>query len=212
MVRNADLAMYEAKRAGRACAVFFTDAMHTRLTRNLTIETSLREALGTSQLSLVYQPIVELDTGRRASVEALIRWKHPTLGSISPSEFVPVAEESGLIVPMGEWVMREGCAALARWQALDPDKAPRVVSVNVSRAELAQGQRLLNSVRDALDAANLPPQSLQLEVTEREVMRDPRGLARADEPAARASACGSRWMTSAPAPRRWAACANTLST
>jgi predicted signal transduction protein with EAL and GGDEF domain len=112
--RNADLAMYEAKHAGRACAVFFNDAMHTRLTRNLTIETSLREALGTEQLSLVYQPIVELDTGRRSSVEALIRWKHPTLGAISPGEFVPVAEESGLIVPVGEWVMRESCA---RWRA-----------------------------------------------------------------------------------------------
>ena len=173
VVRNADLAMYEAKRAGRACSVFFNDAMHTRLTRNLTIESSLREALGTSQLSLVYQPIVELDTGRRASVEALIRWKHPTLGSISPSEFVPVAEESGLIAPMGEWVMRESCLALARWQRMDPDKAPRVVSVNVSRAELAQGQRLLNTVREALEGAQLPPQSLQLEVTEREVMRDP---------------------------------------
>jgi diguanylate cyclase (GGDEF)-like protein/PAS domain S-box-containing protein len=173
VVRNADLAMYEAKRAGRACAVVFTDSMHTRLTRNLTIESGLREALGTAQLSLVYQPIVELDTGRRVSVEALIRWKHPTLGAISPAEFVPLAEESGLIVPMGEWVMRESCAALARWQRLDPEKAPRVVSVNVSRAELAQGPRLLNCVREALAAAHLPPQSLQLEVTEREVMRDP---------------------------------------
>jgi diguanylate cyclase (GGDEF)-like protein/PAS domain S-box-containing protein len=173
VVRNADLAMYEAKRAGRACSVFYTEAMHTRLARNLTIETGLREALGTSQLSLVYQPIVELDTGKRSSVEALIRWKHPTLGQISPSEFVPLAEESGLIIPMGEWVMRESCAALARWQRLDPDKAPSVVSVNVSRAELAQGPRLLHCVREALEAANLPPQSLQLEVTEREVMRDP---------------------------------------
>jgi diguanylate cyclase (GGDEF)-like protein/PAS domain S-box-containing protein len=173
VVRNADLAMYEAKRAGRACSVFFNEEMHTRLTRNLTIESGLREALGTSQLSLVYQPIVELDTGRRSSVEALIRWKHPTLGTISPAEFVPVAEESGLIVPMGDWVMRESCAALARWQRLDPEKAPSVVSVNVSRAELAQGQRLLNCVREALAAEGLSPQSLQLEVTEREVMRDP---------------------------------------
>src|SRR6185369_3414198 len=121
----------------------------------------------------VYQPIVELDTGKRSSVEALIRWTHPTLGSISPSEFVPIAEESGLIVSMGEWVLWESCAALARWQQLDPQKAPQVVSVNVSRAELAQGPRLLNSVREALEAARLPPHSLQLEVTEREVMRDP---------------------------------------
>jgi EAL domain-containing protein (putative c-di-GMP-specific phosphodiesterase class I) len=165
--------MYEAKRAGRGCAVLFNEAMHTQLERKLVIESSLRQALGTSQLSLVYQPIVDLDSGHRSSVEALVRWKHPALGAIPPGEFVPIAEECGLIVPLGEWVMRESCAALARWQRLDPQRAPRVVSVNVSRAELAQGPRLLKCVRAALEAAHLPPQSLQLEVTEREVMRDP---------------------------------------
>ncbi|HTQ36702.1 MAG TPA: bifunctional diguanylate cyclase/phosphodiesterase [Steroidobacteraceae bacterium] len=173
VVRNADLAMYEAKRAGRARAVLFSDVMHTRLARHLTIESSLREALGTDQLSLVYQPIVDLNTGRRSSVEALARWNHPVLGAISPAEFVPIAEESGLIVSLGEWVMRESCAALARWQRADPGGAPEVVSVNVSRAELAQGPRLLALVRKTLAFAGLPPQSLQLEVTEREVMRDP---------------------------------------
>jgi len=173
LVRNADLAMYEAKRAGRGCAVLFNDAMHARLARHLTIESGLREALGTSQLSLVYQPIVDLETGRRSSVEALVRWNHPALGAISPSEFVPIAEESGLIVPLGEWVMRESCAALARWRRRDPRRAPAVISVNISRAELAQGARLLRLVRDTLQEAGLPPESLQLEVTEREVMRDP---------------------------------------
>ncbi|MEO6079649.1 MAG: EAL domain-containing protein [Steroidobacteraceae bacterium] len=173
IIRNADVAMYEAKRAGRACSVFFNDAMHTRLSRKLLIETNLRKALGTSQLSLVYQPIVELDSGRRNSVEALLRWHHPTLGHVSPSEFVPIAEESGLIIQVGEWVMRESCAALARWQQADPERAPQIVSVNVSRAELAQGARLLRCVRECLAAAGLPPESLQLEVTEREVMRDP---------------------------------------
>jgi diguanylate cyclase (GGDEF)-like protein len=173
IVRNADLAMYEAKRAGRGCAVLFNEAMHTRLERNLLIESSLRQAVGTRQLSLVYQPIVDLETGRRSSVEALVRWNHPQLGPITPGEFIPIAEECGLIVPLGEWVMRESCAALARWQHLDPERAPSVVSVNVSRAELAQGRRLLECVRAALAAAGLPPRSLQLEVTEREVMRDP---------------------------------------
>lgn len=173
VLRNADLAMYAAKRAGRARAVPFEDAMHSRLARDLMIESGLRQALGTSQLSLVYQPIVDLDTGRRSSVEALVRWNHPVLGPISPAEFVPVAEESGLIMELGEWVMREGCAALARWQQLDPEKAPNVVSVNVSRAELTQGPRLLRQVRETLAASRLPPKSLQLEVTEREVMRDP---------------------------------------
>ncbi|MEJ0100572.1 MAG: EAL domain-containing protein [Pseudomonadota bacterium] len=173
LVRNADLAMYEAKRAGRACAVPFNDAMHTRLARHLMLETGLRQALGTSQLSLVYQPIVDLDSGRRSSVEALVRWNHPTLGPVSPGEFVPIAEESGLIMALGEWVMKESCAALARWQRLDPEKAPSIISVNVSRAELAHGARLLRLVRETLAAARLPAQSLQLEVTEREVMRDP---------------------------------------
>jgi diguanylate cyclase (GGDEF)-like protein/PAS domain S-box-containing protein len=173
IIRNADVAMYEAKRAGRARSVFFDDSMHTRLSRKLLIETSLRQALGTDQISLVYQPIVELDTGKRSSVEALIRWNHPSLGQVPPSEFVPIAEESGLIIQMGEWVMKESCAALARWQKIDPERAPRVVSVNVSRAELAQGTRLLSCVRQSLQAAGLTPESLQLEVTEREVMRDP---------------------------------------
>jgi diguanylate cyclase (GGDEF)-like protein/PAS domain S-box-containing protein len=173
IIRNADVAMYEAKRAGRACSVFFNDAMHTRLSRKLMIETCLRKALGTGELTLAYQPIVNLDTGKRDSVEALLRWKHPDLGQVSPGEFVPIAEESGLIIQVGEWVMKESCAALARWQKLDPEKAPRVVSVNISRAELAQGGRLLHSMHEALDAARLPPECLQLEVTEREVMRDP---------------------------------------
>lgn len=173
VLRNADLAMHEAKRAGRNCAVLFHEGMHAQLERKLLLESGLRKALGTDQLTLVYQPIVDLDSGKRSSVEALVRWTHPVLGPVPPSEFVPVAEESGLIVPLGRWVMRESCAALARWRRLDPEHAPGAVSVNVSRAELARGPQLLQAVREALAFANLPPQGLQLEVTEREVMRDP---------------------------------------
>ncbi|MGC4029401.1 MAG: EAL domain-containing protein [Steroidobacteraceae bacterium] len=173
LVRNADLAMYEAKRAGRARSMLFCEKMHARLSRSLQIETSLRRAIGTAQFSLVYQPIVELDTGRRTSVEALLRWEHPVMGQVSPGEFVPVAEECGLIGALGEWVMHEACAQLARWRAQDAANAPHVVSVNVSRAELAQGERLLHTVRSALSKARLPAGCLLLEVTEREVMRDP---------------------------------------
>jgi diguanylate cyclase (GGDEF)-like protein len=173
LVRNADLAMYEAKRAGRACVVVFNESMHTRLTRRLTIESQLRRAIGTSQLYLVYQPIVELLTGDVVSVEALLRWDHPTLGAISPAEFIPVAEESGLIIAVGQRVLQQACRALVAWRTSDLERAPRTVSVNISRAELALGNQLLQQVRAVLAETGLPASCLQLEVTEREVMRNP---------------------------------------
>lgn len=173
VVRNADVAMYEAKRAGRACAVIFDEKMHVRLTRHILIEEGLRRAIGTPQLNLVYQPVVSLDTGQTMSVEALLRWNHPVMGEISPSEFIPIAEESGLISTIGEWVLQESCTMLAAWRIADPLEAPLAVSVNVSRAELALGDKLLRRVCDTLAAAGLPASCLQLEVTEREVMRDP---------------------------------------
>jgi EAL domain-containing protein (putative c-di-GMP-specific phosphodiesterase class I) len=147
--------------------------MHVRLTRHMTIENSLRKALGTTQLSLVYQPIVALDSGTMVSAEALVRWVHPTLGPISPVEFIPIAEDSRLIVPLGEWVLQEACRTLAEWRRTDPARAPQTVSVNVSRAELALGKQLLERIRGTLERTGLPPQCLQLEVTEREVMQDP---------------------------------------
>ena len=173
VVRNADVAMYEAKRAGRACAVIFDEKMHVRLTRHILIEEGLRRAIGTPQLTLVYQPVVSLDTGKTMSVEALLRWNHPVMGELSPSEFIPIAEESGLISTIGEWVLQESCTMLAAWRIADPLDAPLAVSVNVSRAELALGDKLLRRVCDTLAAAGLPASCLQLEVTEREVMRDP---------------------------------------
>ena len=173
IVRNADVAMYEAKRLGRNCSVVFNEAMHTRLTRHLTIESALRKALGGAEMSLHYQPIVELDSGRMISVEALIRWNHPVLGPVSPGEFIPVAEQSGLIVPLGAWVLQEACRQLVEWRRMRPDFAPAMVTVNVSRAELALGDELLQRVRQTLLQTGLPPRCLQLEVTEREVMRDP---------------------------------------
>ncbi|MGO9991095.1 MAG: putative bifunctional diguanylate cyclase/phosphodiesterase [Steroidobacteraceae bacterium] len=173
VVRNADVAMYEAKRAGRACSVVFSEAMHVRLTRHAMIETSLRRAIGTPELFLVYQPIVELNSGRMVSVEALARWNHPTLGPISPSEFIPIAEESGLIVAFGEWALRQACQAMLTWLRQDPLRAPKTMSINVSRAELALGPRLIQQLRGTMSEVGLPAERLQLEVTEREVMRNP---------------------------------------
>ena len=174
IIRNADVAMYEAKRSGRACSVLFNEAMHTRLTRQVAVENGLRKALGTDQLFLVFQPIVDLRTGRMVSAEALTRWTHPELGVIPPSEFIPIAEECGLIVQLGDWVLQESCRRLVEWQQHAPDRAPGTVSVNISRVELGLGPRLLTRVREILAQTGLRPECLQLEITERDVMRDPR--------------------------------------
>jgi len=176
VVRNADVAMYEAKRSGRACSVVFNESMHAQLTRHVTIEASLRRAIGSDELFLVYQPIVELATGKMVSAEALVRWNHPTLGIVTPSEFIPVAEESGLIVALGQWVQTEACRALVRWRTRDPKNAPKSISVNVSRAELSLGRQLVDQLSSTLDRVGLPADCLQLEVTEREVMRNPEGF------------------------------------
>jgi diguanylate cyclase (GGDEF)-like protein len=173
VVRNADVAMYVAKRSGGGCAVVFDAAMQTQVTRHLAIETSLRKAIGSSELHLVYQPIVDLDSGQMVSVEALVRWNHPIMGPISPNEFIPIAEESHLIIDVGRLVLREACLAMVEWRRTDPERAPKYIGVNVSRAELALGGVFLEQTRDTLASVELPPDCLQLEVTEREVMRDP---------------------------------------
>jgi diguanylate cyclase (GGDEF)-like protein/PAS domain S-box-containing protein len=173
MVRYADVAMYEAKRSGRARAVQFDHTMRARLERYVAITSHLRGAIGTSQLSLLYQPIFDLATGRMTSVEALTRWHHPGLGQVSPEEFIPVAEQSGLIAQLGQWVLDEACRQMALWRDRAPRGAPQTISVNISRAELALGERLLEKVHAALWNSGLPPQCLQLEVTERDVMIDP---------------------------------------
>jgi diguanylate cyclase (GGDEF)-like protein/PAS domain S-box-containing protein len=173
VVRDADVAMYEAKRAGRACYVVFSHVMQTRLSRHVMIESHLRRAIGTDEIYLVYQPIVELSTGKMVSAEALVRWNHPTLGVITPGEFIPIAEETNLIITLGQWIQRTACQAMATWRNQDLLRAPRTISVNLSRAELALGQRLLDQVAGTLAEFRLPAACLQLEITEREVMRNP---------------------------------------
>jgi len=173
ILRNADVAMYEAKRAGRACSVIFNEAMHTRLARHVAIEANLHKAVGSDELSVLYQPIVDIKTGGLVSAEALLRWQHPQLGHISPAEFIPIAEDSGLIVTLGHWVLGEACKAFATWRQTDPQRAPRRVSVNISRAELALGSQLIERTLIILESSGLSPDCLQLEVTEREVMRNP---------------------------------------
>jgi EAL domain-containing protein (putative c-di-GMP-specific phosphodiesterase class I) len=173
LLRNADTAMYEAKQNGRGSTVVFDQAMHARLSRAVQIEAGLRLAVERGELTVLYQPIVDLENGQMSSVEALLRWQHPELGSVSPAEFIPIAEDSGHIVAIGEWVLRQACLQWARWQQQDAAAAPAGMSVNLSRVQMQLGNRLLQVVRSALSDAGMPASALQLEITERLVMKDP---------------------------------------
>jgi diguanylate cyclase (GGDEF)-like protein/PAS domain S-box-containing protein len=173
LLQAADVAMYEAKSHGRDRWMGFDDGMQERLSRRLCIENALRDAVSGGAIRVAFQPIVRLETGELTGVEALVRWTDPVLGDVSPAEFVPIAEESSLIVTLGARVLRESCERFVEWRRLDPDRAPPKVSVNLSRAELALGERYVELVRRVLDETGMPAHALQLEITEREVVRDP---------------------------------------
>jgi len=165
LIRDADTAMYEAKRAGKARYAVFDEEMRTRVQRRHLLENELRRAIEGEQFSLVYQPIVSLETGRLKSVEALLRWLHPAQGYISPAEFIPIAEESDLILHIGQWVLNEATRQMAQWVERLGPAAPPTVSINLSRKQFAQSD-LAEQVRAAADNVDLPPNRIQLEITE----------------------------------------------
>ncbi|OYT89513.1 MAG: diguanylate cyclase [Burkholderiales bacterium PBB6] len=165
VLRDADTAMYEAKHQGRGRAVAFQPAMHERIRKVVDMEADLRRALRDDDLFVAYQPIVDLASGQVKGVEALARWQHPQRGLVPPIEFIPVAEEAGLIEAVGEFVLRRACRDLARWQRDLGPHAPASVSVNLSRAQL-HNQALVELVRQTLADHHLPPSALRLEVTE----------------------------------------------
>jgi diguanylate cyclase (GGDEF)-like protein/PAS domain S-box-containing protein len=171
LLRDADAAMYEAKLAGRGRYVVFDASMRERVRGRLTLESDLRGAMGGAQLSLEYQPIVCLSTGRVEAFEALLRWRHPDRGTVPAAEFLPVAEATGLIVPIGGWALREAAAQLARWRADLGPTAPAAVAVNLSRQQLRQ-PGLVDVVRDALAATGTPAACLRLKVAEGAVAED----------------------------------------
>ena len=168
LLRDADLALYEAKAAGKNRSTVFESRMQTAVQDRLTLEMDLCDALEAHQFFLLYQPIFDLRSEGMTGIEALIRWRHPTRGIILPKNFIPVAEESGLIVEIGRWVLEEACRQASTWQG---EGRPLGVSVNVSARQL-EHDTLVDDVRDALHASGLDGGSLTLEITETALMRD----------------------------------------
>jgi diguanylate cyclase (GGDEF)-like protein len=169
ILRDADIAMYRAKENGKARYELFDHGMHARAVSRLQLESDLRQAIENREFCVYYQPIVSLQTGRLAGFEALVRWNHPRRGLVSPADFIPVAEETGLIVPIGEWVLNEACAHVRQWQIDSPSHRALSLSVNLSARQVAQPD-LLDRIKDALETSKLNPHCLKLEITESVVM------------------------------------------
>ncbi len=167
LIKNADVAMYHAKDRGRDNYQFFTPEMNARIVERQALEGNLRRALERREFLLCYQPKVDLETGRMIGAEALIRWQHPMRGLLLPQRFVPVAEDSGLIVPIGQWVLHEACRQAREWQAAGLDAVP--IAVNISALEF-RSKGFLERVRHTLDDTGLDPRFLELELTESVLM------------------------------------------
>jgi EAL domain-containing protein (putative c-di-GMP-specific phosphodiesterase class I) len=170
ILRDADTAMYRAKIDGRSRYEIFDRHMHQQAVRTLQVETDLRHALERSEFRVHYQPIIDLAAGNIVGFEALIRWQHPARGLVPPGEFIPLSEETGLIVPIGWWVLRESCMQMQRWLERFPERQDLTVSVNLSTRQFMQPD-LLDQVERALTLSKLPPHALKLEITESVVMQ-----------------------------------------
>jgi len=165
LLRDADIAMYRAKALGKARYEVFDTAMHARAVNQLQLETDLRRALDREEFRVLYQPMLSLDTGRIVGFEALVRWQHPQRGIVPPEEFVPAAEDTGLIVLIGRHVLREACRQLAEWRRQFPDRPGLTMSVNLSAKQFRQAD-LLDQITRMLAAWEIPAGCLRLEITE----------------------------------------------
>jgi diguanylate cyclase (GGDEF)-like protein/PAS domain S-box-containing protein len=161
LLRDADIAMYEAKRAGKSQIKIFDPAMRLSASKHLEFRSDLAEAIERNEMRLVYQPVVDLQTHRVVGAEALLRWEHPTQGTIAPDDFVPIAERAGLIVPIGKWVIEESVRAAAAWQA----SGPQQLSVNVSPAQI-RSEEFVRHVRESIERHGIDPRRITLEITE----------------------------------------------
>jgi len=172
IIRDADTAMYRAKDRGKARCEIFDTAMHTRAVTLLRLESDLRRALEKDELCVYYQPIVSLTSGELHGFEALVRWRHPERGIVSPSDFIPLAEETGLILPIGLRVLRDACLQLRKWQQSSLSNRDLIMSVNLSGKQLEQPD-LIQRIEEMLDESQIHPWHLKLEITETVVMENP---------------------------------------
>jgi diguanylate cyclase (GGDEF)-like protein/PAS domain S-box-containing protein len=171
LLRDADVALYRAKAQGKARHAIFDPSMDAQALERLELETDLRHAVARGELCVHYQPIIDLGTGRVCEVEALLRWRHPTRGMIPPLQFIPLAEETGLIISIGRWILSEACRQTRRWQQEYPSTPPLMLSVNISARQL-QHPTLVAEIAEVLAETGLDPATLCLEITESVVMED----------------------------------------
>jgi diguanylate cyclase (GGDEF)-like protein/PAS domain S-box-containing protein len=172
LLRHADTAMYRAKARGKARYEIFDKAMHERAVAMLQLESDIREAVEKKQFRLVYQPVVTIESGKISGFEALVRWEHPERGTISPAAFVPLAEETGLIVSLGNWILVEACQQMATWVEQFPTRPSVTMSVNLSHIQLRQPD-FVDRVEQAIRDSGLAPERLKLEVAELVLMDEP---------------------------------------
>jgi diguanylate cyclase (GGDEF)-like protein len=168
LLSHADIALYRAKSEGRGTYRFFTDAMDAEVRTEFMLGAELRDAIASDQLYLVYQPQIDIYTGRIIGVEVLLRWLHPTRGIVSPALFIPVAEKSGLIVALGRWVMKEACRQMKKWQ--DAGVAPPLIAVNLSALQFKTPRELEKDINAILAETGVPPHKVELELTESVLM------------------------------------------
>ncbi|MCW2601440.1 MAG: domain S-box/diguanylate cyclase protein [Frankiales bacterium] len=171
LLRDADAAMYQAKQDGRARTVVFADSMRAQAMDRLDTEVELRRALAEGQLRVHYQPLCDVKTGALVGLEALVRWQHPVRGLVEPREFIPIAEETGLIVPLGEWVLEHACTQLAAWHRAYPERAHLSVAVNLSGSQIVQPDFVFR-IAEILDRSGVDRSKVELEITESVLMRD----------------------------------------
>ena len=169
LMRNADAAMYQAKERGRNTVHFFTQELNQRARERVRMENHLRRGLASEEFWLCYQPMVDVRSGSLVGAEALLRWDSPALGRVTPDRFIRLAESTGLIVPIGEWVLERACRQVARWR--DEGACPLSLSVNISGRQF-RGPALVHAVANAIDATGIPPAFLELEITEGTLMDD----------------------------------------